>query len=388
MGQVSLQQFCAHITGLLQESRHSEAVSRARHILRRYPRHLDASRLFARGLLESGQLDGSANVFRRVLGSDPENSHAWAGLGEVHHKQGHLDLAVSHLARAFELASDDRNLEQQLQRVVFERDGVRPPHIRLTRYGLARLHLRAGLLTRAIREFRVLRDVSPGRIDLLVALSEALWRNGQLSDSADVCQETVDERPYCLKANLILGQILADADQADAATYLRRAGEVDPENWLAQHLLGPDSVLQARAVLLEVAGTVGVTSRLAARRDQTTGDGRQSESGSGPPWGSVVPEQPWGGRRPAGPDEMASWRDGLWEEGQTQASLVSSEGAGEWLAELGLESYSEEEAMGLLGLEVDPGRSSDDPVISPATLASSPATGGALTTARDNREQV
>ncbi|HHN93478.1 MAG TPA: tetratricopeptide repeat protein, partial [Anaerolineae bacterium] len=251
MAEIPLSEYLEQISDLIEQGHYDEAVSHGRHILERYPKHLATYRLLGEAMLEAGQYEYAADMFRRVLAGDPEDLAAWVGMGEVHEHNDDLDAAIFCLERAFELAPDNEAVEEELRHLYGRRDGVEPRRVQLTPGALARLYLRGNLLSRAIAELRDLLADEPERVDLAVALAEALWRNGRRLEASETCQQILDEYPYCLKANLILGVIWADSGREGSQTHFRHAEAVDPENRMARQLFGDASPLPLKELTIE-----------------------------------------------------------------------------------------------------------------------------------------
>jgi len=248
MGETSLREYCGQIENTIEQGRFAEAVAHGKYILQQYPRYIDVYRLLGKTMLEAGQDEDAIDMFRRVLSADPEDMIAWVGLSEVHNKHDELDTATWCLERAFELAADNEAIEEELRRLYSRRDGIELQKTPLTTGALARLYLKGDLLSRAINDLRTLLAEHPERVDLRVTLAEALWRNDQRLEASGVCQQVLDELPYCLKTNLILGNIWASSGREEGQAYLRRAEALDPENKMAQQLFGDASPLPARQV--------------------------------------------------------------------------------------------------------------------------------------------
>jgi len=248
MAEILLQAYSEQIEGMIAQGRYTEAVAHGRHILTQYPKYVTAYELLGKAMLEARQSEYAADMFRRVLSADPEDMLAWVAMSEVYNQGDELNAAMWCMERAFELATDNSLVEEELRQLYARRDGAEPSRIHLTRGALARLYLKGDLLPRAISEFRALLAEHPGRVDLAVALAEALWRNEQRLEASEVCQDVLDRQSYCLKANLILGDIWTSSGREEGQTYLRRAEALDPENRMAQAFFGVASPLLAREV--------------------------------------------------------------------------------------------------------------------------------------------
>jgi len=250
MAEVRLQEYIQQVDGMVEKGQYDEAIAHLRHILQHHPKFLLAYRLLGKILLETGQDDAAEEMFLRVLSGDPEDFVARVGMSVIHDRRGDLQRAIWHMERAFELAPENDVIQEELRRLYGRRDGVVPPRVMLTRGALARLYARGGLFSRAVETFRSLLAEEPERVDLRVALAEALWNDGQRVQAEDVCLRVLDELPYCLKANLILGEIWTRSGREEAQVHLRRVEAVDPENARAVEILGDASPLSPREVRL------------------------------------------------------------------------------------------------------------------------------------------
>lgn len=240
---------CEEARRLLDAERYSEAIALCQEILQYFPQHLRTYRLLGQAFLAIGDYEGSADLFRRVLSADPEEMVAYVGLAMIHEEKDHLEEAIWHWERAFELAPDQEEIREALQRLRSLREGGEKPRIKLTRGALGRLYAREGLRQQAIHEYDTLLLEDPERVDIQVALAELLWREGQREAAAEVCQDILGKLPHCLKANLILGTLWhGEASEEGGKALLEIAQALDPENSVAQTLLGPLSPLPPRRV--------------------------------------------------------------------------------------------------------------------------------------------
>jgi tetratricopeptide (TPR) repeat protein len=244
MAEISLQEYCKQVKGMIDQGRYMEAVAHGKHILGTYPKYVAAYRLLGRAMIEARQDDHAIDMFLRVLSADPEDMLAWVAMSEIYDRRDELSAAVWCMERAFEVSVDNQLVEEELRQLYGRRDGFEPERAELTRGSLARLYLRGDLFSRAISEFRAILAEDPDRVDLEAALAEALWRNEQRLEASEVCQKILDKLPYCLKANLILGEIWISSGREEGQTYLRRAEALDPMNAMAQEFFGDASPLQ------------------------------------------------------------------------------------------------------------------------------------------------
>jgi tetratricopeptide (TPR) repeat protein len=248
MEEISLQEYRKQIEDMVDQGRYSEAVAHGKWILQQFPRYVEAYRLLGKAMLEARQNEHATDMFLRVLSADPEDMLSWVAMSEIADRGGDMDAAVWYLERAFELATDNDLIGEELRSLYGRRDGTEPERVELTPGALARLYLRGDLLSRAIAELRALVAAHPERVDFRIALAEALWRDDQRLEASQVCQQVLERLPYCLKANLLLGEIWVNSGREEGNIYLRRAEALDPENKAAKLLLGDASPLAAREV--------------------------------------------------------------------------------------------------------------------------------------------
>lgn len=248
MEEISLQEYRKQIEDMVDQGRYSEAVAHGKWILQQFPRYVEAYRLLGKAMLEARQNEHATDMFLRVLSADPEDMLSWVAMSEIADRGGDMDAAVWYLERAFELATDNDLIGEELRSLYGRRDGTEPERVELTPGALARLYLRGDLLSRATAELRALVAAHPERVDFSIALAEALWRDDQRLEASQVCQQVLERLPYCLKANLLLGEIWVNSGREEGNIYLRRAEALDPENKAAKILLGDASPLAAREV--------------------------------------------------------------------------------------------------------------------------------------------
>jgi len=235
---------------LVQAGKPHEAVAICRRILQTFPKYIGAYRVLGQAALAIGNDQQAMDLFRRVLSADPENLSAYIGLATIYERQGRSEEARQSLERAFELSPGDQELRHRLRQSYAQRD-LPIGRLKMTRAALARTYLRGQLYAKAIQELRELVAADPRRLDLRVALAEALWHDKQYEDAAVVCQGILAELPNCLKANLILGQVWLNTDQDGwARAYLQKAQSLDPDNAVAQAIFGSRSVLPPRTARL------------------------------------------------------------------------------------------------------------------------------------------
>ncbi|HLF26196.1 MAG TPA: tetratricopeptide repeat protein [Anaerolineae bacterium] len=383
MADIALRDYISEIDSLIEGSSYDEAISHCRHILTRYPKYLEAYRLLGKAALEKEDDRAAVDMFERVLSVDPEDFVARVGLSIVYDRQGALDDALWQMERGFELMPSNDVIQSELRRLYGRRDGVEPDRISLTRGALARMYTQGDLYDEAIAELRALLKESPHRVDLQILLTETLWRDEQRNEAAAVAERVLEKLPYCLTANLILGEIwLNSGFSEDGETLLRRAQALDPDNLRALTLLGASSPIseqtakverlefqtrvtpEAEAVADEVpdwlAGLAGLTLD---QPESATVPGLPAPE-SGPPielgpsteaelpdWLRSVEQPEPAAESPLGAaEETPDWMSALWEQAQPpaleeplstppaeepSAAAPAAEAAPDWLAQIG-----------------------------------------------------
>ncbi len=338
MAQISLHDYLQQIETLLEENRLSEAIAHCRHILKKFPWHVDTYRLYGKALLEQQKYDDAVDIFRRVLSADPEDFISHVGLAITHKEKEEVPEAIWHMERAFEMDPYNGAIQEELRGLYANRDGLRPERINLTRGALARLYFRGDLYQQAASELRQLLSKHEDRIDLQTLFAETLWRDDQRVDVVDVCLRILDELPNCIKANAILAEVwLISGRNDEAQEYLQRLRMLTrPE----KAYLEPDSVI-ARAfsatngtgdipdrTFIEELDYFPVVQELSGDADWVKEFGDKSES-----------------------DEEANWLD---EMGDVEADLFaeaaeSDEDMLDWLREVAVaeEDSLEESSQGL-----------------------------------------
>ncbi|MGD9315565.1 MAG: tetratricopeptide repeat protein [Anaerolineae bacterium] len=251
MPDIRLQDYVDKIRDMIREVRLDEAIGHSQHILRHYPKHIETYCLLGEACLEKEMYRDAIESFQRALSADPESLIARVGLSVIYDEQGALPEAIWQLERAFELAPGNAEVRQELQRLYVRHGAGEQSRLKLTRGALGRLYSRNGLYERAIGEFQAVLRQDPDLPDVRVALAEALWREGRRLEAVEVCLEILEALPNSLKANLILGEIWTQGGNEEAGEEkLEVARSLDPENRIAQEMMGSESPLPLEEILI------------------------------------------------------------------------------------------------------------------------------------------
>jgi tetratricopeptide (TPR) repeat protein len=303
MPDIRLRDYTAKIKDLIRNDLQDEAIAHCQHILRHYPKHIETYCLLGEACLEKGMYREAIEFFHRTLSGDPENFIARVGMGIIYSEQGALAEAIWQMELAFELAPGNAEVRRELQRLYAQRDGVEKTRLKLTRGALGRLYIRNGLYERALAEFRAVLRQDPDLPSIRVALIEALWREGRRLEAVETCLDLLEALPNCLKANLILGEIWMRGGHEDAGgEKLAIARALDPENRVAQEIMGKDSPLPLEDVLLpELEITGGLPALFASAKEEEV-----MPSG----WGVDVEEMAFGVEDAFPPGLEETWAGG------------------------------------------------------------------------------
>ncbi len=209
----------------------------ARYQLRQSPSHLLARILLGCVYLRTERLEEAEEQLRQALDMDPEGVSVLLSYADVLEGLGREQALAAVLRRAFECDPTRMAVKQRLlalQTGLGDRprgNGI------LTRTGLARTHLRCGLLEHAIAELRTVLEETPSHWSVQVALMEAHWLNGERQAASRLADEIMREHPNCLKAILVSADVRAHMGLIDQARQLfERARQIDPDFTLARAL--------------------------------------------------------------------------------------------------------------------------------------------------------
>jgi tetratricopeptide (TPR) repeat protein len=288
--------------------------------------HVETYALLGEAFLARDFPEEATELFQRALSGDPESLTSRLGLGLIYDQQGKRLEAIWQLERAFALAPGDPRVRRELGRMYADRDGAPSDRLRLTRDALGGLYARNGLFERAITEFRAVLRQDPDQPDIQVALVESLWHEGRRLEAVETCLSLLEQLPHCLKANLILGEIWLRAGHDDIAMEkLDTARALDPENLVAQEMMGSESPLPVEDVYLpELVITEEELRQLMARLTPAAAV-------------TVAKEKPEAGEVPYWVKEMEA------AEGPATEKAPPVEGAPEWPGEPALSDAVEAE---------------------------------------------
>jgi tetratricopeptide (TPR) repeat protein len=255
MPDIQLHDYLLQIDDWIRSGEQDRAIAHGRHVLRRYPDCVAVHTLLGEAYLETGMYSEAQDCFERTLAADPESAISHYGLALICDRQGKLPEAIWYLERAFDLAAGNAEVRAELQKLYARRDGRQRDGPALTSAAMGRVYAHNDMLERAIAEYEDASGQSPELLYVRTGLAEAQWRTGRSQEAMQTCTDLLGRLPGCLKALLILGGLLMQAGQeSEAQPRLALAQRLDPENRLAQELMGERSPLPLTEVLIPELG--------------------------------------------------------------------------------------------------------------------------------------
>lgn len=244
MGTLSLRAYNKEIDSLIVQNRHDEAIGHCRHILSKFPKHIDTYRLLGKAYLENGQNSNAADIFQRVLSAVPDDFIAHVGMSVIREEEGNLPASVLHMEKAFESQPYNSEIQVELKRLYGKRDGMEPPKVRLTQGALARIYIRGELINQGIAEMRSIIKENPNRYDLKSLLMESYLEQNQLAHSIDLASNILKKYPFNLAANRIMARSLKTQDHSkEMAICTKRLYALSPyEAYISEHAPTIDQV--------------------------------------------------------------------------------------------------------------------------------------------------
>lgn len=241
MGDMSLQAAYELMRDAVSHGEHEKVAEIARHILHYFPHNLKAKLYLGEALIAAGSWDDARTMFVEVCDSDPENIVAQIGLSTIAEREGDLAQATTYLERAMEIRPDMSELRPRLLNL-YQRTARHDVYLHLSRSGLARLFMRSHAYNQAIPEFHKEAMAHPECRENVVALAEALWRNGDEAEAHEICQQVLSDAPHVLKAHLIEARYYASRDASKSTQHWQDAQALDPLLETAHELFGGEGV--------------------------------------------------------------------------------------------------------------------------------------------------
>jgi len=269
-----------------------EALEHFRMAARVEPKNASVRNALGQALLKRDEAEEGEQEFRAATAADPAFAGGHHNLGLAVAAQGRFDEALGHFRKGLEHEPDDARGLTHLGRALAEtgdlpgaelalaRAAELQPTVPQIRLALGDVLMHAGKLDAALAAYRELHALVPGEPAAAQRLAMALQQTGEVEQAVAALESTRDKAPAsaALLCELANAYALAGKDETAAATFRTAAARGAPAA-AACGLAALDDHAGARALL---AGLSGDNPELALARAET-----------------------------AGPDELASARDGL-----------------------------------------------------------------------------
>jgi len=237
MSTISLRTYIREIDSLIDQGRLDEAIAHSRHILSKFPKHIETYRLLGKAYLENSQNSNAADIFQRVLSAVPDDFISCVGMSVIREEEGNLAASVQHMEKAFEKQPYNSEIQIELRRLYGKRDGAEPPKVRLTHGALSRMYIRGDLIKQGISELRTAINENPERYDLKTLLAETYLAGDQLANAIDLASNILKKFPFNLTANRIIARSLKTHDHPqEMAICTKRLYSLSPyEAYISEH---------------------------------------------------------------------------------------------------------------------------------------------------------
>ena len=259
MSTISLRAYNREIDSLIDQGRLEEASAHCRHILSKFPKHIETYRLLGKAYLESNQNSNAADIFQRILSAVPDDFIAHVGMSVIREEEGNTAAAVLHMEKAFEDQPYNSEIQIELKRLYGKRDGIEPSKVRLTQGALARMYIRGELVKQGISELRTAINDNPDRYDLKTLLTETYIIGDQLANAIGIASDILKKYPFNLVANRIMARSLKTHDHPqEMAICTKRLYALSPyEAYISEHAPTIEQVPDRAITLEELAWTEG-----------------------------------------------------------------------------------------------------------------------------------
>lgn len=229
MADISLKEYQTKLDNLLTANQYSEVIAHSRHILQAHPKNLTAYRQLALALFGLSRWDESGELFRRLLGSVPNDFVSHHRLSQIYENAKNYEDAIWHLERAFDQQPNNQDIIKKLRDLYRIHRNVDVTRIQLTAGAVAQQHVRNNLYDQAIEVLHKALDRYPSRVDLRLLLARSLWFAERYLDAAETAIDVLAVLPYSMIANRILTELwLMEKRPSDAQRYLSRIEDLDP----------------------------------------------------------------------------------------------------------------------------------------------------------------
>lgn len=226
---ITLRDYLHEIEAYLEQNLTDQAIAHASHILKQYPNSVNALRYLGQSYLESKKYSDASECFLKVLSIIPDDFVSHVGLSAIKEDERDIDSSIYHMELAYDTQPSNLIVQDELKRLIGRRDGMAPQKINLSRGALIRMYIKGELYQQAINEIDATLSSNPERIDQKVLLASILFQSNSKVQSADTCNQILEQLPYCYEANRLLHEIYLENGLLENAKSVReRLTSVDP----------------------------------------------------------------------------------------------------------------------------------------------------------------
>ena len=226
---IPLRQFYRNIDDYVINQAHKEAILYSKFLLKKYPKNIAVYQLLAKAYLDKKQFDLALLLFEKILEIDPDDFVSHIGISIISENFGNLERALESMQRAYEIQPSNESLQNEVIRLVREKDGFAPEKLRLTRGALIKMYSRSKLTEQAIAEAKLGIHEAPDRTDYKVHLTEMLLESGKFEESIESSLNILRDLPYCKPIlNVVYNAFNRLDKENDADIYKTRLSELDP----------------------------------------------------------------------------------------------------------------------------------------------------------------
>ncbi len=226
---IPLRQFYRNIDDYVINQAHNEAILYSKFLLKKYPKNIAVYQLLAKAYLDKKQFDLALMLFEKILEIDPDDFVSHIGISIISENFGNLERALESMQRAYEIQPSNESLQNEVIRLVREKDGFAPEKLRLTRGALIKMYSRSKLTEQAIAEAKLGIHEAPDRTDYKVHLTEMLLESGKFEEAIESSLNILRDLPYCKPIlNVVYNAFIQLDKENDADIYKTRLAELDP----------------------------------------------------------------------------------------------------------------------------------------------------------------
>ena len=236
---------------LLEDRQFKRAARELDAVVRSVPGRAEPRLALAVVLQEMGDLEQAEAQLRLAAQTDPRSASIQHQLGEVLRKEKRFTAGAACFRRAVELEPDNPSHSVSLAETLYENGGAAEaigtlektvathPRSALARSNLATLYAREKRYDQSLEHFRAAVELDPADDVTRLSLAKALIALDRFGDAIPLLNEALRRNGHNAEALRLRGMAYRGVSDFDkAATDLRGAVELSPDDYQAQYNLG------------------------------------------------------------------------------------------------------------------------------------------------------